>query len=161
MPTDPNPIDTDDDPDELYQELIMDHGRRPRNTGALPQANCHARGHNPLCGDELTLAAFVEAGRVVEVRFVGTGCAISTASASMMTGAVKGKTLDETRLLFEAFHALVTGEPAPALHVELGKLSAFGGVRRFPVRVKCASLAWHTLEAALSADRGHAVSTES
>jgi nitrogen fixation NifU-like protein len=136
------------DLDELYQDLIMDHGRRPRNTGALPEANRHGRGHNPLCGDQLTLALLVEGDVVREARFEGQGCAISTASASLMTQAIKGLPLAEVEALYDRFHLVLTGDgdgDAP----ELGKLAALSGVRRFPTRVKCATLAWHTLHAAL------------
>jgi nitrogen fixation NifU-like protein len=136
---------------ELYQEIIVDHSRRPRNFGPLEGATHHAQGHNPLCGDQLALALTVDAGgRVTDARFEGQGCAISTASASTMTEAAKGHTVAELHQLFEAFHALVTGQAPPADAPELGKLEAFAGVSEFPMRVKCASLAWHTLEAALT-----------
>jgi len=147
---------------ELYQEVILDHSKRPRNQRPMDAATHHADGHNPLCGDEATIYVRVEDGRVADVSFVGKGCSISTASASMMTEAVRGRTLEEVEALFEKFHALVTAsrDDAAGLAVpELGKLAAFAGVSEFPVRVKCASLAWHTLKAAL-ARQAQAVSTE-
>lgn len=145
---------------ELYQEIIVDHSRRPRNFGPLEDATHHAEGHNPLCGDQLVLALKVgDDGKVTDARFEGQGCAISTASASTMTEAVKGHTVEELHALFEAFHNLVTGKPLPAGAPELGKLEAFAGVSEFPMRVKCASLAWHTMEAALK-KKADAVSTE-
>ncbi len=144
---------------ELYQEVILDHNRRPHNFRALPDANRRADGYNPLCGDRLTVFLRIEDDLVRDASFTGSGCAISKASASLMTDAVKGKTLQETDALFDAFHSMVTsdgaGEPAAAL----GKLAALAGVREFPVRVKCASLAWHTLKAALAGE-GEAVTTE-
>lgn len=143
---------------ELYQELIIDHGRRPRNFGPLPQANRRADGFNPLCGDRMTLYLKVIDGTIADARFEGVGCAISTASASMMTEALKGKTEAEAETLFAGFHALVTGVAVPAA-AALGKLEVLGGVREFPARVKCATLAWHTMEAALHDER-QPVSTE-
>lgn len=143
---------------DLYQEVILDHNRRPRNFGSLPAANCQAEGYNPLCGDKVTVFLDVDGGRIRDVAFQGSGCAISTASASLMTEALKGRTVDEVRELFRRFHDLVTtgaGEGSP----ELGKLAVFGGVREFPMRVKCATLAWHTLLAALEGN-GQPVSTE-
>jgi nitrogen fixation NifU-like protein len=135
---------------DLYQDVILDHGKKPRNFGPLPGATHHAEGLNPLCGDHLTLEARVEGGVVQEARFQGTGCAISRASASVMTGLVKGKRPEEVERLFETFHALVTEGPGSQPDLEaLGKLAVFGGVHEFPTRVKCASLAWHTLRAAL------------
>ena len=136
---------------DLYQEVILDHNKRPRNFGRLEVADHHAHGNNPLCGDRLEIFLTIEDGRVVDVTFEGSGCAISTASASIMTDTVKGRTLEEVQQLFEAFHELLTGDPsiradAPA---GLGKLAVFAGVREFPVRVKCATLCWHTLQAAL------------
>jgi len=143
---------------DLYQEMVIDHGRRPRNVGKLAHANHRAEGFNPLCGDRLTLYVEVVDGVIRAASFEGAGCAISTASASLMTEALKGKTLDEAQALIDGFHALVTGHeheaPAP-----LGKLAVLGGVRDFPARVKCATLAWHTLHAALH-DRDEPVSTE-
>jgi len=137
---------------ELYQEVILDHSKRPRNFGPLPDATAQSSGFNPLCGDEATIYVRVEDDIVKEARFEGKGCSISTASASMMTDAVKGKTLAQVEQLFERFHALITAPPDSAGEnesPELGKLAAFSGVCEFPVRVKCASLAWHTLRAAL------------
>ena len=142
---------------DLYQEVILDHNRRPRNFRALPGASHTADGHNPLCGDRLRLYLKVEHGIVCDVAFEGAGCAISKASASMMTDAVKGRTVTEVEALFERFHRMVT--TPPDLPVEdMGKLSSLAGVREFPVRVKCASLAWHTLRAAMA--QRAAVSTE-
>jgi nitrogen fixation NifU-like protein len=136
---------------ELYQEVILDHSKRPRNFHALPGANRHAEGHNPLCGDRASVHLLVEGDVVKDASFEGSGCSISTASASMMTDAVKGKTLAEAERLFERFHELVTADPskAQAVSAELGKLAVFAGVHEFPMRVKCASLAWHTMKAAL------------
>ena|SRR5688572_29908514 len=141
---------------ELYQEIIIDHGRRPRNFGALVNANCHARGFNPLCGDKITLHLYENNGVIEQVQFEGVGCAISMASASLMTEALRGKTRDEIENLFTAFHHLVTEGQASD---HLGKLAVLGGVREFPVRVKCATLAWHTLKAAL-ANHSESVTTE-
>ena len=133
---------------ELYQSVILDHNRTPRNYGHLADANRHAEGRNPLCGDELSIWLKVGGDdRIEDVKFEGSGCAISKASASLMTGAVKGKTREEALDLFTRFHALVTGLADNA--AELGKLAVFKGVAEFPVRVKCASLSWHTLKAAL------------
>jgi nitrogen fixation NifU-like protein len=135
---------------ELYQEVILDHNRRPRNFGALDDANRKAVGHNPLCGDKLTVYIRLDDDRIADVAFQGSGCAISKASASMMTDSVKGKTIQEADALFEGFHAMVTSRPAAARDATLlGKLEVFGGIVEFPTRVKCASLAWHTLNAAL------------
>jgi len=136
---------------DLYQDLILDHTKRPRNFGQLESANCRADGHNPLCGDKLTVFLDVDNGVVKDVRFQGSGCAISTASASMMTESVKGKTRVEVEALFEKFHHMLTGPQSVELEDsdELGKLVVFSGVKEFPVRVKCATLAWHTLNAAL------------
>jgi nitrogen fixation NifU-like protein len=148
---------------DLYQEVILDHGRRPRNFGPLPDATHHAEGFNPLCGDHLTVHARLDGeGRVAEVRFEGTGCAISKASASVMTGVVKGHSGAEVDAIFERFHKLVTegGETGAAGSAEsLGKLAVFGGVHEFPTRVKCASLAWHTLRQVIHGGQGP-VSTE-
>jgi nitrogen fixation NifU-like protein len=146
---------------DLYQEVILDHNRRPRNFGQIEGADHSAEGYNPLCGDQLTLYLKMDGDRVEEVRFEGQGCAISTASASILTEMVQGKSVAEVETLFEAFHELLTGDPSVAAVVgpELGKLAVFAGVREFPVRVKCATLAWHTLKAALS-DDGRAASTE-
>ncbi|HZE89324.1 MAG TPA: SUF system NifU family Fe-S cluster assembly protein [Verrucomicrobiae bacterium] len=137
---------------DLYQEVILDHNKRPRNFALVPGANRRAEGHNPLCGDRLSVTLRVEDGVVREIGFVGAGCAISKASASMMTEAVKGRTVAEAESLFERFHEMVTGHAGPGFTPEdLDKLAVFEGVREFPVRVKCASLAWHTLKAALVA----------
>lgn len=144
---------------ELYQEMVMDHGRHPRNFGPLPEANHHAEGFNPLCGDRLTLYLKVEEGVIRDLRFEGVGCAISTASASLMTETLKGKTVAEAETLFDGFHALVTDGVKPEAPIPLGKLEVLGGVREFPARIKCATLAWHTLQAALR-DETHLVSTE-
>ena len=136
---------------DLYQEVILDHTKHPRNFGALEHATHSASGRNPLCGDQLVLTLDVEGGRVLEARFAGKGCAISTASASLLTEAVKGHTTGEAHALFERFHRAVTAPTSDEADVEgLGKLAVLAGVREFPTRVKCASLAWHTLEAALS-----------
>ncbi|MDX1644336.1 MAG: SUF system NifU family Fe-S cluster assembly protein [Thermoanaerobaculia bacterium] len=136
---------------ELYQEVILDHNKKPRNFGTLAAATHEADGDNPLCGDQLHISLVLDGDRVEEVRFDGSGCAISTASASLMTEAVKGRTRDEAEQMFEAFHDLLTGDPSALeeASAELGKLAVFQGVREFPVRVKCATLAWHTLKAAL------------
>ena len=136
---------------ELYQQLILDHNRSPRNRGALEAPTHSAVGHNPLCGDQLQLQLQLMDGRVAEVAFEGSGCAISTASASLMTDAVKGLDKDELDELFAKFHALATGGE---LSDDLGKLGAFGGIRDYPTRVKCATLAWHTLRAALRGEQG-------
>ena len=135
---------------DLYQEVILDHNRRPRNFRTLPAANRHAEGHNPLCGDRVTVYLEVADGRIRDLAFQGSGCAISTASASLMTEALKGRSLDEARQLFEGFHSFVTTGAGEGSE-ELGKLAVFSGVREFPMRVKCATLAWHTLMAALDA----------
>jgi nitrogen fixation NifU-like protein len=143
---------------DLYQEVILDHYRRPRNFCPLADADCKAEGFNPLCGDRLTLYVKVKDGVIEDATFEGTGCAISTASASLMTESIKGKTEREAEKLFEGFHDVVTGHSATA-EVDLGKLEVLAGVREFPVRVKCATLAWHTLRAAL-ARQTQPVSTE-
>jgi nitrogen fixation protein NifU and related proteins len=146
--------------DDLYQEVILDHYKRPRNRRALLDADRHAEGNNPLCGDHLTVFVKLDGDRVREVTFEGGGCAISTASASLMTEMLKGRTLAQARELFARFHALVTGGlRAGDTLAELGKLAVFAGVRQYPARVKCATLAWHTLDAAL-ARRSELVSTE-
>ena len=134
---------------DLYQEVILDHNRRPRNFHALAGASHSADGYNPLCGDRLTLYLKVEGDLIADVSFEGAGCAISKASASMMTDALKGRTVAEANLLFERFHRMVTTPPEQPVE-DMGKLSSLAGVREFPVRVKCASLAWHTLRAAMS-----------
>ena len=145
---------------DLYQEVILDHNKRPRNFHTIAQADRKAEGFNPLCGDKLTLYLRLDGDRICDASFLGSGCAISKASASLMTDAVKGKTVAEAERLFEQFHRMVTAPPDVEPDVaSLGKLSVFEGVREFPVRVKCASLAWHTLHAALEA-KGEPVSTE-
>ena len=131
---------------DLYQELIVDHNKNPRNYGVLADANRRAEGYNPLCGDKVTVYLHMDGDRIGDVRFDGAGCAISTASASLMTQAVKGKTVAEAEALFEAFHAVVTGQDTSDDAAErLGKLAVLAGVREYPSRVKCATLAWHTL----------------
>ena len=145
---------------ELYQEVILDHNRRPRNFHKLEGANRTAEGYNPLCGDQITVYLRLEDGVIRDISFQGSGCAISKASASMMTASLKGKTTDEAEGLFETFHKMVTADLSMAFDpLELGKLAAFSGVREFPVRVKCATLPWHTLKAALEG-KGETVSTE-
>ena len=144
---------------DLYQELILDHSKRPRNFGALEDAHS-ARGHNPLCGDEVTVYVALDDGVVADVRFEGSGCAISTAAASIMTQTLKGKTRDEVEKIFDRYHEVCTGRADPDESVEdLGKLAVFAGVSEYPVRVKCATLAWHTLMAAL-AEKTETVTTE-
>ena len=144
----------------LYQSLILDHNRRPRNFGELAGANRRQEGRNPLCGDQLTVWLRVDGDTVADVSFVGTGCAISKASASLMTTVVKGKTREEAERLFARFHDLVTGKLDVAAEREsLGRLAAFAGVSRFPARVKCASLSWHAMHAALH-QSSEPVSTE-
>jgi nitrogen fixation NifU-like protein len=130
---------------ELYQEMILDHGKRPRNFRAQDDADS-AAGHNPLCGDRLTVYVRVDGGKIEDVSFEGAGCAISTASASIMSEALRGKTIVEAQALFQRFHELLTADGDDA---GIGKLAVFKGVRAFPMRVKCATLAWHTLRAAL------------
>ena len=146
---------------DLYQEVILDHNKRPRNFGPMDDPDYFAVGNNPLCGDQLRLYIKLDGDRVEQIRFEGSGCAISTASASLMTEVVGGKTLEEVDVLYESFHELLTGDPSVVAEVgpELGKLAVFSGVREFPVRVKCATLAWHTLQAALK-DQEKAVTTE-
>jgi nitrogen fixation NifU-like protein len=135
---------------ELYQQLIIEHNRAPRNVGRLTDANRTAEGDNPLCGDRISLYLKVRDGVIEDVAFQGRGCAISQASASLMTGAVKGRTVADAQTLYHTFHDMVAGGPhAPADPASLGKLAAFAGVRAFPARVKCANLSWHTLRAAL------------
>ena len=141
---------------DLYRDVILDHNRSPRNFGRLDAPDSHAEGHNPLCGDRLTLSVRMNGPRIEDIRFEGKGCAISTASASLMTEAVKGKDRETVRALFDKVHALLT-QPGAASDGSLGKLAALSGVREFPARVKCASLCWHTLNAAL--ERGSATIT--
>ena len=138
---------------ELYQQVILDHNKKPRNFRELEGANRRAEGFNPLCGDQLTVYMLMDEGVVRDLSFVGTGCAISKASASMMTQAVRGKTREEALALFEEFHRMVTGElDEEAEENHLGRLKIFAGVRDYPARVKCASLAWHTMHAALEGE---------
>lgn len=145
---------------ELYQQVILDHNKSPRNFKKLDEANHHAEGHNPLCGDHLDVYLQLENDVVKDISFVGNGCAISKSSASLMTSIVKGKTKEEAERLFEKFHALVTGKLNDPNEIEaLGKLAVFQGVQEFPVRVKCASLAWHTLHNALN-NKEEKISTE-
>ncbi len=143
---------------ELYQEVILDHNRRPHNFRAIEGAT-KQEGYNPLCGDRLTLYVAMEGGVIKDVAFQGSGCAISKASASLMTDALKGKTADEARALFDQFHAMITSDhDGPT--ADLGKLSVLAGVREFPTRIKCASLAWHTMKAAVASETDAPVSTE-
>ena len=145
---------------DLYQELILDHNRRPRNFGPLAEANRQARGVNPLCGDKVTVHLHVEDGLVKDIRFEGAGCAISIASASVMTESLKRQTREDALGLFERFHRMVaTSDGRESSAPGMGKLEAFAGVRDYPARVKCATLAWHTLRAALDG-KDKAVSTE-
>jgi len=144
---------------DLYQEVILDHNRRPRNFRVIAAASRRQEGYNPLCGDRLTVYVSLDGDRISDVAFQGSGCAISKASASLMTEALKGKTIAEARALFERFHEMVTSSP-DAEAPDLGKLSVLSGVREFPTRIKCASLAWHTLKAAVSDAAAGPVSTE-
>lgn len=144
---------------ELYQQVILEHNRSPRNFREVPDANHSADGHNPLCGDQITLWVKVVGDVIEDVGFLGSGCAISQASASVMTTVVKGRTVDEADRLYRAFHDMVTGSTAPNANDLGAKLVAFAGVKEFPARVKCANLPWHTLHAALTGD-GSAVTTE-
>ena len=145
------------DLNDLYQEVILDHNKRPRNFRSIEGASHHADGYNPLCGDKLSLTVQVDGDQIADVAFVGSGCAISKASASLMTDTLKGKSVAEAKALFERFHRMVTTPPDQPVE-DMGKLSVLAGVREFPVRVKCASLAWHTFKAAL--DRKDSTSTE-
>jgi nitrogen fixation protein NifU and related proteins len=145
------------DLNDLYQEVILDHSRSPRNFGALPDADRQAQGRNPLCGDQVTVFLRMDGDRIADIRFLGSGCAIAKASASVMTSALKGKTRAEAVALFERFQQLVkTGE---ASEEDLGRLKVFAGVHKFPARVKCAILCWHAVVAALSG-QGQPVTTE-
>ena len=144
---------------ELYQQVILDHNKKPRNFHKLENANRFAEGFNPLCGDHLNVYLRVENDQVQDVSFEGSGCAISKASASVMSSSLKGKSTAEAHQLFDVFHKLVTGEPGSLSTAELGRLAAFSGVSEFPARVKCATLAWHTLNSALEGDK-ETVSTE-
>jgi nitrogen fixation NifU-like protein len=145
---------------DLYQEVILDHNRRPRNFHAMADATRVAKGHNPLCGDKLTLYLKLDRDRIADISFEGSGCAISKASASLMTDAVKGTSVPDALALFDRFHEVVTSPIDQAIDEEsVGKLAVLAGVREFPVRVKCASLAWHTLKAAIEG-AGEPVKTE-
>ncbi|HEX8031905.1 MAG TPA: SUF system NifU family Fe-S cluster assembly protein [Vicinamibacterales bacterium] len=144
---------------DLYQEVILDHNRRPHNFRVIESPTAKQEGYNPLCGDRLTLFITLEGDVIKDAAFQGQGCAISKASASLMTDAVKGKTVPEARELFEQFHAMITSEPGSET-ADLGKLSALAGVREFPTRIKCASLAWHTMKAAVAHESDAPVSTE-
>ncbi len=145
---------------ELYQEVILDHNRNPRNFGQLRPHSHHANGHNPLCGDKLELFLDVVDGVIKDIKFTGSGCAISTSSASLMTQFLKGKSIAETRIYFDHFHDLVTGKGLSDEDLDdLGKLAVFAGVQEFPARVKCASLSWHTLMNALDTTK-HIAQTE-
>jgi nitrogen fixation NifU-like protein len=148
-----------DDLRQLYQETILDHGRRPRNFGAMDDATHQADGYNPLCGDKVHLYLKVNDGVVEELKFEGQGCAISTSSASLMTEALKGRSVQEARDLFARVHAMLTGKQIDGEAAKLGKLAVFEGVKKYPLRVKCATLAWHTLENAL-AGGGEVAKTE-
>jgi len=143
---------------ELYQEIILDHNRHPRNKGRMEDPDQEAEGYNPLCGDQVHIFLKTENGKVEEIRFDGHGCAISTASASLMTEAVKGKTVDEAEAIFRKFQSMVTETGEATDHSSLGDLEILGGVREYPVRIKCATLPWHTLHAALKGEAE--VSTE-
>jgi nitrogen fixation NifU-like protein len=148
---------------ELYRDVILDHNRHPRNFGVVEQATARIEGFNPLCGDRLALTLKLSDDRIADIRFEGHGCAISTASASLMTEAVKGRTRAEAMVIFERIHRLLTDDSAPVDDEHLGKLAALSGVREFPARVKCASLCWHTLASALQSPEPQAlaaVSTE-
>jgi nitrogen fixation NifU-like protein len=145
---------------ELYQQVILDHNKKPRNFRVLETANRHQEGYNPLCGDQLTLYLEMDGDTIKDVGFQGQGCAISKASASMMTAAVKGKTKEEAETMFDEFHRMVKGQLDPESDPNhLGRLKILAGVREFPARVKCASLSWHTLHAALAGEN-EPVSTE-
>jgi len=135
---------------ELYQQVILDHNKNPRNYGELPQATNIAEGHNPLCGDHIQITAIIENDIIKDLKFKGSGCAISKASASIMTTLVIGKTVEEAKQLFDVFHKIVTSDLRDRIEtIELGKMAVFAGVREYPARVKCASLSWHTLMQAL------------
>jgi nitrogen fixation NifU-like protein len=148
--------------DELYQELILDHNRAPRNFRIVERSDHVAKGHNPLCGDRLQLFVRLDGDRIEDIGFQGDGCAISKASASLMTEAVKGRSRAEAEALFRHFHHMVADEPLPAgtPDVDMGKLEAFAGVGAYPARVKCATLAWHTLHAALAGGADQPIKTE-
>jgi nitrogen fixation NifU-like protein len=134
---------------DLYRDVIVDHNRKPRNFRPMPDADCHAEGFNPLCGDRLTIYVRLDGDVISDVSFQGSGCAISVASASLLTESVKGRPIAEAERLFGTMHAMLTRDDADVDVASLGKLGALSGVRAFPARVKCASLCWHTLDAAL------------
>jgi nitrogen fixation protein NifU and related proteins len=138
---------------ELYQEVILDHNRSPRNRGRVDAPTGYAEGHNPLCGDTVTVTLRTENGLLTEIAFEGAGCAVSTASASLMTVAVKGKTVEQAESIFRDFQSLVTDSEDEREHPDLGDLEVLAGVRAYPVRIKCATLPWHTLNAALHGDQ--------
>jgi nitrogen fixation protein NifU and related proteins len=145
---------------ELYQELILDHSKKPQNFHVLEDATCTVEGFNPLCGDRYTIYLKVSGDLIHDVSFQGSGCAISKSSASLMTQTLKGKTVSEARQWFERFHSIISAAPGSSHQVkDLGKLAVFSGVSEFPARVKCASLAWHTVRAALEG-KSNPVSTE-
>jgi len=145
---------------ELYQQVILDHNKNPRNFRDMENASAKIEGYNPLCGDHYTVYVQVADDVIKDVSFTGNGCAISKASASVMSSAVKGKTKDEAERLFDTFHRLVTGDPSGLSAADLGRLAAFSGVSEFPARVKCATLAWHTLRTALNGEPKEVVTTE-
>ena len=147
---------------DLYQETILDHSRRPKNFGELEGATHRAEGYNPLCGDQVEVALQLDGDRVSDIKFRGKGCAISTASASLMTEALKGKTVDEALALFRKVHDAVTGQPTDEVHDDsgLGKLAVLEGVKQYPLRVKCATLAWHALRNALTGHDQDVAATE-
>jgi len=146
---------------ELYQQVILDHNKSPRNFRKIEDANKSAEGYNPLCGDRINIYLIVENNLIKDISFQGSGCAISKASASLMSSIVKGKTVHEAEELFNKFHNLITGKLDDNFDLdELGKLAVFAGVREFPVRVKCASLAWHTMMSAVNEDENKNVTTE-
>lgn len=144
---------------ELYQQVILDHNKNPRNFHELPAATRSVDGYNPLCGDHYKIYVELDGDRIKDIGFTGNGCAISKASASVMSSSIKGKSRDEAHKLFDVFHRLVTGDPGGLSAAELGRLAAFSGVSEFPARVKCATLAWHTLKSAIDGEQ-QVVSTE-
>ncbi|MFP4368111.1 MAG: Fe-S cluster assembly sulfur transfer protein SufU [Candidatus Kapaibacterium sp.] len=145
---------------ELYQQVILDHNKNPRNFGIIDHADHSAKGHNPLCGDQIDVYISMDGDKISEIKFEGAGCAISKASASIMTTILKGKTKEEARKIFEEFHELVTNDNKNPDEIDIGKLAVFCGVREFPARVKCASLAWHTMINALAEKGKGFISTE-
>ena len=145
---------------DLYQQIILDHNKNPRNYRELPNATRKVEGYNPLCGDHYTVFLELDGETIKDIGFTGNGCAISKASASVMSTTVKGKTRDEAERYFDTFHRLVTGDTTGVSTEELGRLAAFSGVSEFPARVKCASLAWHTLRTALENEAKEVVTTE-